>query len=140
MVIPNWIHNGKEMLSHDDFTDDAVGFIYRINYENGKSYIGKKLIRSLVKLKPTKEQLAIRKNYSRKEWKNKPFVRYIGSTKSSFGLIIESREILEICSDKINLTYAEVKWMMREDVLCNEKYLNDNVLGKFYSGRIVKGL
>ncbi len=132
----SWKHNGKEILNHDDFTDDVVGFIYRITYENNQQYIGKKLIRSLVKLKPTKEQLAIRKNYSRKEWRNKPFVRYVGSSKNTHGLAIASREILEVCSDKINLTYAEMKWMVIENAIVDEKYLNDNCLGKFFRGKI----
>ena len=72
--------------------------------------------------------------------KYQPFVNYNGSTKNRVGLTIAKKEIIELCSDKINLTYCEVKWMMRLDVLCDDTYLNDNVLGKFYSGKIVKGL
>jgi|SaaInlV_100m_DNA_6_1039743.scaffolds.fasta_scaffold19220_2 hypothetical protein len=136
----NWVCNGKEMLSHDDFTDDVVGFIYLITYTNGQQYIGKKLIRSIVKLKPTKEQLAIRKNYSRKEMRNKPFVNYVGSHKTDKYMEIQSREMIEICSDKINLTYCEIKWMMKYDVLNNDKYLNGNIAGKFFQGKIKRGI
>lgn len=127
-----WNHLGKDITSHDDFTDDAVGFVYRITYEDGREYIGSKLIRSLVKLKPTLEQLAKRKNYVRKEMKNKPFVNYIGSSKNTIGLKIASREILEICSSKRALTYMEAYYLFSLKVLEGEKYLNDNILGKFY--------
>jgi len=132
----HWIHNNKEMLSHDDFTEDVVGYIYCITYTNGQKYIGKKLIRSIVKLKPTKAQLAIRKNYKRMEMKDKPFVKYNGSSKESVGLTVAKKEIIELCSDKINLTYAEMKHQVMCNVLTDEKYINANIGGKFFSGRI----
>lgn len=131
---------GKEILSHDDFADDVVGFIYRITYTNKQHYIGKKLIKSVVKLKPTKKQLATRKNYSRREMRNKPFVQYIGSHKTDKNMQIKSREIIEVCSDKINLTYCEIKWMMKYHVLNRKNYINENIAGKFFQGRIKRGL
>jgi len=136
----NWIHNGKPIYSHEDFTEDVVGFIYKITYSCGKEYIGKKLIRSLVRVKPTKAQLAIRKNYKRMEWKNKPFKSYEGSTKNSVGLVVAQKEIIELCSDKLNLTYSEIKHQIRLDVLCDDKFINDCIGGKFYKGKIHKGL
>jgi len=135
----NWTMDGKEITSHDDFPDEIVGFIYGIIYTDGTLYIGKKLIRSLVRLKPTKAQLAIRKNYKRMEWKNKPFLRYIGSSDKTKHLIVKEKKILELCSDKINLTYCEQKWLMKFDVLCNDKYHNDCIGGKFWAGKISKG-
>ena len=132
----HWLHNNKEMKSHDDFSDDVVGFIYRISYTNNKVYIGKKLIRSLVRVKPTKAQLAIRKNYKRMEWKNKPFAKYNGSSKESVGLTIAKKEIIELCSDKINLTYAEMKHQVMCSVLTDDTYINANIAGKFFRGKI----
>ena len=120
----NWIHNDKEITSHDDFTDDVVGFIYRIDYSCGKSYVGKKLVRSERRLKPTKAQLAIRKNYKRVEMKNLPFVKYNGSSKNTSGLKIAKKEIIELCSSKIDLTYCETKWLFRFDVLFDDMFLN----------------
>jgi len=124
------------MYSHDDFTDEVCGFIYLITYSNGQKYIGKKLIRSLIRMKPTKAQLAKRKNYKRIEWKNKPFARYVGSSKLSSGLTVSNKEILWLCKDKINLTYYEVKELIERDVLLDDTYLNENILGKFYKGKI----
>ncbi len=136
----NWIYKQKPIYSHDDLPKECVGFVYKITYSNGLVYIGKKLIRSLVRVKPTREQLAIRKNYVRREWKNKPFAKYNGSSKNTVGLTITQKEIVELCDDKINLTYCELKWMVIHDVLCDSKYINDNILGKFYSGKITKGV
>ena len=136
----NWVHNGKEIRSHDDFTNDVIGFIYCITYTNGQQYIGKKLVRSYVRVAPTKAQLAIRKNYKRMEWKNKPFANYNGSSKNTSGLTITKKEIIELCSSKIDLTYCETKWLFRFDVLFNDIFLNDNIGGKFFDGKISKGL
>ena len=128
------------MLKHSDFTKDVVGFIYCITYTNGKKYIGEKLIRAARRLKPTKEQLAIRKNFKRVEIKNIPFAKYEGSSKATDGLIISKKEILELCSDKVNLSYCERKWQMRLDVLVDETYLNKNIGGTYFRGKIIKGL
>ena len=136
----NWVHNGKEIRSHDDFTNDVIGFIYCITYTNGQQYVGKKLVRSYVRVAPTKAQLAIRKNYKRMEWKNKPFAKYNGSSKNTSGLTIAKKEIIELCSSKIDLTYCETKWLFRFDVLFNDIFLNDNIGGKFFDGKISKGL
>lgn len=132
----HWRYNDVTMDKHTCFDDSVIGFIYEIEYEDGRLYYGQKLIRSIVKLKPTKAQLAIRKNYSRKELKNKPFVNYVGSSKNTIHLTIISKKILAVYDDKINLTYAEQELLMSLDVLRNDKYLNDNIGGKFYRGRI----
>ena len=128
------------MKSHDDFTDDTIGFVYCITYTNGKKYIGEKTIRASRRLKPTKGQLAIRKNFKRVEVKNLPFAKYEGSSKETKGLTIAKKEILELCSDKVNLSYCERKWQMRLDVLVDDTYINGNIGGTYFRGRIVKGL
>lgn len=135
-----WTHNGKIIKSHDDFSECVIGFIYLLTYSNGKYYVGRKLIRSLVRVKPTKAMLAKRKNAVRMERKNKPFINYEGSSKSTEGFTIVKKEIIELCSDKINLTYCEQKHLMRLDVLCDDTYVNDCIGGKFYYGKIDKGL
>ena len=136
----NWTHNSKDILSHDDLTSDVVGFIYCIKYKDGRRYIGKKLIRSARRVKPTKAQLAIRKNYKRVEMVDLPFVNYEGSTKNSVGLEVQNKIILELCSDKINLDYCERKWLIHYDVLNSDKYLNDNIGGTYFRGKITKGM
>ena len=132
MVVPNWTMDGKNMMSHDDFASDVIGYVYKIAYSNGQCYVGSKLIRSLTKLKPTKEQLTIRKNYVRKEMRDKPFIKYVGSSENTKNLTIVSREILEVCSTKRALTYTETKYLFSLKVLEDARYLNENILGKFY--------
>lgn len=135
-MLPSWNHNGKDIISHSDFTDDVVGFIYCIHYSDGRKYIGKKLIRSNRRLKPTKKQLAIRKNYKRVELKNHSFVKYTGSTKLADGLEIVKREILELCSSKLGLAYQETKYLFNKNVLETDEYINENIMGKYFKGNI----
>ena len=132
----NWTHNGKEMLSHGDFTSDTVGFIYRIIYDDNREYIGKKLIRSNRKLKPTKKQLAIRKNYKRVERIDLKFTDYEGSSKNTAGLIVSKKEIIELASSNRQLTYLESKTLFQLNVLEDDRFLNQNILGRFFKGNL----
>ena len=170
----DWLHNGKPIYSHDDFTDDVIGFCYKITYSNSKCYIGKKLIRS-ERVEPARRNGVLRDNCERvfkhimrfddgsiavskqdknkarrmgikakregydKGWKDLPFAKYEGSTENSKDLVIESKEILELATDKTNLSYIETKWLMREDVLCSEIYINDNISATYFRGKIIKG-
>lgn len=135
-----WTYNGKPIKNHSDLPSDTIGFVYVITYTDKKKYVGKKLIRSMVRLKPTVAQLKIRKNYVRKEWVDKPFKNYNGSSKNTDGLVIAKKEIIELCATNIDLTYCESKWLFRLDVLCDDAYLNDCIGGTYYSGKITKGL
>ncbi len=47
----------------------------------------------------------------------------------AFGL---ERKILQVAFNKKELTYLECKWQFVLEVLETNKYLNDNILGKFY--------
>lgn len=134
----DWLHNSKTMLSHEDFTDDVIGFVYLINYTDGKKYIGKKLIRGYRRLKPTLAQLAIRKNYVRTEMVDLPFTKYEGSSKETEGHIVLNKTILTLCDSKINLTYYEMKEMFARNVLLDETYLNKNISGKLFRGKITE--
>ena len=146
----HWICRGKEIKSHEDFTSDVIGFIYLLTYDNGQKYIGRKLIRTIMEL-PLLEDGKLRENHiefrnRRKDGKivtlevafqNKSFVNYEGSIKKlPEGIKLVSKEIIELCSDKINLTYAEMKHQVMCNVLTDDTYLNGNILGKFYTGKI----
>jgi len=131
-----WLYNGKEMTSHGDFNDYVVGFIYRIIYTDNREYIGKKLIRSNRKLKPTKKQLAIRKNYKRVERIDLKFTDYEGSSKNTVGLIISKKEIIELASSNRQLTYLESKTLFQLNVLEDDRFLNQNILGRFFKGNL----
>lgn len=131
-----WIFKGKEIHSHEDLHPDCIAFVYVITYEDGKKYLGKKTVRSLRRLPPTKKQLKIRKNYVRKEMKNLPFINYEGSLDNSKCTPIASKEILHQCSSKITATYVETALLVEYDALFSDDYLNQNILGKFYDNAL----
>ena len=47
------------------------------------------------------------------------------------------REILEFAFNKKHLTYLETKYLFCNNVLENEEYINDNILGKFFRKDLV---
>jgi len=132
----NWKYRDKEVLSHDDLPEGTTDIVYAIRYKDGSNYIGKKTIRSLVKKKPTKAQLAIRKNYSRKEWVNKPFVNYNGSSKLTKDNEITNKVIMYCSTNKRTATYLEAKLLFEYDALFNPFMINQNILGKFYDNSL----
>jgi serine/threonine protein kinase len=130
----NWLYNNNQINSIDDFPEGTFGFVYEVSHEKtGKKYIGKKQIFSLRTAPPLKGHRKKRKIIKESDWKN-----YYGSQKDIKNLVKENkedefkREILEICYTKKQLTYYELKWQILKNVLEDDNYLNDNLLGKFY--------
>lgn len=130
--------NWKNQLNESEIKE-YEGFVYRITEKStGKSYIGKKSYWSRVSKK-----VEGRKNRQRftleSDWKKytssnpdlKKLIRAKGPDEFEF-------EILEHCPDKRKLTYKEVYYQIKEDVLSAKlengefKYYNDNILGKFF--------
>lgn len=164
-----WKYNGSE-VSDNPPKSNMFGFIYEIEYTNGKKYIGKKQFHSETtqkvlktgiqrenskrinkRVKMNAEELENRTTAQKKKdvksklvefemvIKENDWRKYNGSSKDVVGFKIKSKKIVEICYDKINLTYCELKWMMRKDVLVDDTYVNSNMLGKFFAGKISKG-
>lgn len=127
-----WTYRNKPVASHDDLLPECTDFVYCITYESGKKYIGKKTVRSMRRLKPTKKQLAIRKNYKRVEQKDLPFVDYVGSSKETVGEVVASKEILYQTSTKKASTYIEAGILFNEDAIFGDEYLNLNISGRFF--------
>jgi hypothetical protein len=127
------------------------GFIYKItNKETGKFYIGKKVYWHNKKKKLTKKQLAeLLPTLGRKpthevvrvesDWKT-----YWGSNKQLLADIKQYGEdkfecwIFKQCLTKKQLTYWEMHYQCKEEVLINSnKSYNDNILGKFFTKDLV---
>jgi hemerythrin superfamily protein len=134
----DWTYNGN-IFTSEDITDN-FGFIYRItDIENDKLYLGRKNFFSL--RKDTKVTTAKRKKRIRKEsdWK-----KYYGSST----LIKESvkeqgadkfkREILLLCKSQGELNYNETKYLFQYNVLEDDRYYNDNIIGRYYSKNVKK--
>ena len=131
----NWTFRGKEILSHSDLPG-ITDIVYLITFSDSTKYIGKKTIRSIRRLKPTKEQLVKRKNYVRKELKDLPFIKYEGSSKENENKIITSKEILHICSTKKAATYLEMAELVCRNALFTDEYTNLNISGTFYDNSL----
>ena len=138
-----WLYQDRPITSIEDFQGYAglFGFVYIIqNTMNGQIYIGKKVFRNTRKKKITqkvKKATGTRKTYERtiteSDWKD-----YYGSSKELLADIQRhgkdkfKRTILELCCTKKYLSYAEVAWQIKLDVLRTNSY-NGNILGRYYT-------
>lgn len=136
MILPNWTYRKKEILTLEDFNRKCIGFIYRITFSNGQMYIGKKVLHHKKTLPPLKGKKRKRVQTRESDWlsywgsiKNKDFVSQVKQ-----GIItVIKREIIKQCHTQTELTYQETKSLFIEGVLESDKYLNSNILGKFYA-------
>jgi hypothetical protein len=120
--------------------ENAVGFVYLMTaIVDGKfvKYIGKKNFYADVKTKLGKKELPTDKRLKQyKRVRKFTYKNYYSSNEvlkehyNNDGKI--ERIIIEIAYSKIQLTYLEVKHQMINEVLEDESYLNNNILGKFY--------
>jgi hypothetical protein len=143
----NWIYQGKEMSSVEDFPPLTFGFIYRIvHIPSDKIYIGKKVLQHTRKAKLTKKDLALyegqpgRKPSYKKVVKESDWKTYWGSNKVLLELLKTEpkenfkREILACSPSKKLLTYEETKHLFIYQVLEKpNEFFNDNILGKFFT-------
>lgn len=130
-----WLYNEKVVSSIEDMPDGSIGFIYRVTHvKSGKQYIGKKSLWHNRTLPPLKGKKRKRKVVKESDWQT-----YYGSQDEIKQLVKESqdtldftREIIIFGKTKKQLTYYEAKILFSEGVLESDKYLNSNILGKFY--------
>jgi hypothetical protein len=137
----SWKYKGKE-FDESCIPQGGLGFIYIMTaIINGKSvaYIGKKNFFANIKRPLGKKALAMSTDKRLKKYTRelKPdFMNYYSSNKTlkeahKAGVVIK-REILMICYSAMELTYQEVKYQFKYEVLEKEEYLNANILGRFY--------
>jgi hypothetical protein len=123
--------------------EDWFGFVYVIkNKVTGRIYVGKKVFWNNLKKKLTKTELAEqpgpgRKPTHKRVTKESNWLTYWGSNKELLEDVKElgqdnfERKILKLCKSKKELTYYELHYQCKEEVLLTNSY-NDNILGKFY--------
>jgi hypothetical protein len=131
-----WHYKGKQITDRTQLPEDVIGFVYRItNLLNDKHYIGKKILVNKRTRNPLKGYKRKRIDYIESNW-----LKYTGSNEETKKWKIEDcyREILYICYNRTMMTYYETKIQFIENVLESDKYINDNVLGKFYKKTILK--
>lgn len=139
----NWLYEGQEITEISQFKTGAVGFIYKITHnKTGKFYVGKKILENKISKKLTKREI--------EEW-NKPgripkkkvekkesnWIHYWGSSKTLLADLKlhekseYTREILRVCFTKKELSYYEVYYQIKLEVLHIDTY-NDNIAGKWF--------
>jgi hypothetical protein len=133
--------DGKQIeFTEEMIPENAVGFVYLMTaIVDGKfvKYIGKKNFYSDIKTKLGKKEMPTDKRLKQyKRVRKFTYKNYYSSNEvlkehyKNDGKI--ERIIIEICYSKIELTYKEVKHQFINEVLEDESYLNNNILGKFY--------
>lgn len=139
----NWLHENKEVKEISDLPTNCVGFVYLIrNKNNGKIYVGKKILHNkLTKALTKKETLEWSKPgkvpKKKKSIKESNWQDYYGSSKTlledltSLGKDAFERYILRPCFTKKEMSYYEVYYQMKYEVLHQDTY-NQNILGKFF--------
>jgi hypothetical protein len=131
-----WHYKGKQITDRTQLPEDVIGFVYRItNLLNDKHYIGKKILVNKRTRMPLKGYKRKRVDYIESNW-----LKYTGSNEETKKWKIEDcyREILYICYNRTMMSYYETKLQFIENVLESDKYINDNIAGKFYKKTILK--
>jgi hypothetical protein len=138
----------SERVSFEDelIPENAIGFVYKMKFtrENKEYfYIGKKNFYSNQKKKFGKKALTKVIDKRKKKYtmmKKLSYKNYFSSNKDikqayKDGIYID-RLILKICFSKAELTYQETKFQFLHSVLEKDEYLNGNILGRFYKGKV----
>ena len=135
-----WLYKDKVINYIELMPRDTFGFIYQVTYlPTNEKYLGKKFIYFSKKLPPLKGFKSKRKVSVESDWK-----KYYGSHDKIKTLLKENkhddfkREILEFAFNKKHLTYLETKYLFTNNVLENNEYINDNILGKFFRKDLVQ--
>ena len=135
-----WLYKNKVIKCIELMPQDTFGFIYQVTYlPTNEKYLGKKFIYFNKKLPPLKGFKRKRKISIESDWK-----KYYGSHDKIKTLLKENkhdgfkREILEFAFNKKHLTYLETKYLFTNNVLENNEYINDNILGKFFRKDLVQ--
>lgn len=146
----NWLCENKE-INEELIPEDAVGFIYMITHNpSGKYYIGKKSlesvrnvkigVRELAKIKEERKAAGMggRAPLKKKVRKASDWEKYYSSNAWINEQVKEGkqdefkREMIQFCKSKKSLSYYEVYWMFKYDVLSDENCLNGNISGKWF--------
>jgi hypothetical protein len=146
----NWLWNGND-VTEDVIPEDAVGFIYMIEHiPTGKYYIGKKSlesvrnvkigVRELQRIREERKLAGIRGSLPKKKKvrKSSDWQKYFSSNDWIKEQVTEGksgefkRSVLQFCYSKKSLSYYELHWQFKHDVLRDENSLNGNISGKWY--------
>ena len=122
-----WLFNNKPFTTDD--IGKFVGFVYVIeSLSDGKLYIGRKYFHNVRKKKGF-----TRRQRSESDWKT-----YYGSSEYLKELVKEQgkenfrRTILSLHTTKGDCNYEEVRQQFNNNVLEDDRFLNENINGKWH--------
>jgi hypothetical protein len=134
----SWKFN-RNIVTEESTPEGAIGFVYKIVHTpTGKYYIGKKSLTQTRRLKPLKGKVRKRVVKKASDWE-----KYYSSNDWIKAQVKEgkadefSREIIQFCYSKKSLTYWEVWWQFKLDVLSDTQSINENLMGKFFRKDII---
>lgn len=132
-----WHYQGEQITRIEQVPVGAVGFVYRISFpEMDVHYIGKKNLHSTRTLPPLKGYKRNRRIQKESNW-----LTYLSSNSEVQYLADQGHEIykdiLSFAWSQRQLTYLETKMLFVYSVLEDDRYLNGNILGKFYAGNTI---
>jgi hypothetical protein len=141
-----WLYQDKFIYSIEDFPTEVFGFIYITTHlPTGKKYLGKKSLYHTNNVKLGKKELANlpvsrgRTKLTKSVTKESDWKTYYGSEEFIKSKIKEkkqnefTREIIQLVNNKKLLTYFECKYQFQMGVLESEEFINNNILGKFFT-------
>lgn len=141
-----WKYGTSKIVGIDQIPKGAIGFIYRIVDQSGKEYVGQKQFYTKRKKHFGKKKLAEITDKRVKTYehivKESNWLDYTGSNKELNENIKSgttyTKQILEFCFNKKQLSYFEMKHMILRGVIepGNNSY-NGNILGKYYPKDLV---
>lgn len=141
----NWIYTtGGNNIVLKVPPQGVIGFVYMINFDNGKSYIGRKNFWSHRKRKFGKKELAKLTDKRLKKYeivtKESNWISYTSSNDDVNELIKNGegykKTILRLCMSKKELSYFEEKYLFMNGVLESDRFLNMNIAGRYYKSDI----
>lgn len=132
----------EDLISDPDFDpSEYYGYVYcTVDITTGRQYIGKKVFfhkqnkklgkKELAALPPSRGKKPSKKQViTESDWKT-----YYGSSTEVKSLPKENlrRYVYKLCRTSKQLTYWETKHLFIHNVLEDDRYMNDNILGKFF--------
>lgn len=145
-----WYYLDNEVKSIEDMPEGVIGFVYKLTFTDNTKYIGKKNLYTTRTVKALKNG-KLRENTVDHLYRNtgKGFRQkfdvikkesnwkiYQGSAIECKNKTVARKEIIQYAFSNQELTYLEAKMQFKYDVLENANYINDNILGKFYRGKL----